>query len=83
MKKGKAAEVRDVKLESLREGICVQALHVGPYDRERETIRLMQTFAEQKGYRFVGPHHEIYLSDPRRVAPERLRTILREPVAKV
>ncbi len=82
LKRGKSPSVRDVKLEPLAEGTCVQMLHVGPYDREGETIALMKAFAEANGWQFHGRHHEIYLSDPRRVAPERLKTILREPVSK-
>ena len=78
--KGKTPLVREVTLEPISEGLCVQMLHTGPYDREGETIAVMKTFAEQKGLEFHGLHHEIYLSDPRRVPPERLRTILREPV---
>jgi hypothetical protein len=80
--KGKAAEADQVKLESICEKTCVQMLHVGPYDRECETISEMLQFAEQEGYRGHGRHHEIYLSDPRRVPPDRLRTILRMPVRK-
>lgn len=70
-------------METLEEGRCVQMLHVGPYNRENETIALMRILAEQKGLALVGPHHEIYLSDPRRSPPERLKTILREPVRPV
>jgi len=55
---------------------------LGPYEKENETIALMRNFAETKGLRFGGPHHEIYLSDPRRVPPEKLKTILREPTVK-
>jgi hypothetical protein len=82
LKKGKPREVGEVELEKLDEGQCVQMLHIGPYDREKETIALMRDFAQTQGLKFAGPHHEIYLSDPRRVAPARLKTILREPVAK-
>ena len=80
LKRGKGQEVKRVRLESLSEGRCVQMLHVGPYDQECETIAVMRQFAEKQGLQFYGRHHEIYLSDPRRVAPERLKTILREPV---
>ena len=80
-KRGKGQESNRVRLESLSEGKCVQMLHVGPYDREQETIDSMKGFAESKGLAFQGRHHEIYLSDPRRVAPEKLKTILRMPVA--
>jgi hypothetical protein len=69
-----------VRLESLREGRVVQLLHVGPYDREHESLGRMKAFARAQGVRLAGRHHEIYLSDPRRVAPARLRTILRRPV---
>jgi len=78
--KGKGPEVAKVKLDTLDEGRCVQVLHVGPYDAERETVAGMLAFAKEKGLAVRGPHHEIYLSDPRRVPPERLRTILRYPV---
>ncbi len=80
LKRGKGEDVKRVRLESLAEGRCVQMLHVGPYDRECETIAEMKAFAEQKRLEFSGKHHEIYLSDPRRVPPERLKTILRHPV---
>ena len=70
----------EVKLEDIAEGQCVQMLHLGPYDQGRETIKLMADFASGRGVEFHGRHHEFYLSDPRRVPPERLRTILRLPV---
>jgi len=82
IEKDKSPAVREVKLESVSEGLCVQMLHVGPYDREGETIELMKAFAEQQGLEFHDRHHEIYLSDPRQVALERLKTILRHPVRK-
>jgi hypothetical protein len=82
LNKGKSRTVEDVKLETIDEGRCVQMRHVGPYDREPETIELMRGFAESQGLTLTGPHHEIYLSDPRRVPPERLKTILRQPVVQ-
>jgi hypothetical protein len=78
--KGKAPEAGEVRLETIQEGRCVQALHVGPYAKENETVARMMAFAEQQGLSSHGLHHEIYLSDPRRVPAERLRTILRHPV---
>ena len=78
--KGKPPEFNQVKLESIDEGPCVQMLHVGPYSTEGQTIQIMGQFAKENGLSFHGRHHEIYLSDPRRVPPERLRTILRHPV---
>ena len=82
LKRGKTPTVREVRLESLSEGQCVQMLHVGPYDRECETVALMKAHAEKHGLHFHGRHHEIYLSDPRRVPAGRLKTILRHPVQK-
>jgi len=79
--KGKPPETAEVKLEKLDEGQCVQMLHVGPYAKEAETISQMLALATERGLSCHGLHHEIYLSDPRRVPPERLRTILRLPVA--
>jgi hypothetical protein len=82
IKRGKGSDVQRVELSPLSEGLCVQALHVGPYDREEETVAMMRAFAEKQGLRFAGVHHEIYLSDPRRVDPSKLRTILRQPVTQ-
>ena len=59
---------------------CVQMLHTGPYEDEETTITAMKELAESQDFEFHGLHHEIYLSDPRRVPPEKLRTILRQPV---
>jgi hypothetical protein len=81
--KGKAPRCKEVELTGLNEDLCVQMLHTGPYDGEPETIREMEAFAGAHGYGFDGLHHEIYLSDPRRVPPEKLRTILRIPVRQV
>jgi hypothetical protein len=78
--RGRAQGAGDVALEQLKEGRCVQALHLGPYGDERETIERMARAARAHGLALHGRHHEIYLSDPRRVPPERLRTILRHPV---
>jgi len=72
----------DVRLESLSEGRCVQTLHVGSFDDEAPVLaRLHDEFIPDNGLRMVGTHHEIYLTDSRRTAPERQRTILRQPVA--
>jgi hypothetical protein len=82
IEKGKAPSADQVKLESVTEGLCVQMLHVGPYEEEDRSICAMNAFAEQQGLALHGRHHEIYLSDPRRVPPEKLKTILRMPVRK-
>ena len=78
--RGKPARVRDVALVTIEEGPCVQMLHVGSYDEEWRSLEAMHALAEQDGREVHGRHHEIYLSDPRRVEPARLRTILRLPV---
>lgn len=80
-RKGSTPAGVEVRLESLHEGRCVQTLHVGSYDDEAPVLAaLHDEFIPAAGLRMTGRHHEIYLSDPRRVAPERLRTILRQPV---
>jgi hypothetical protein len=74
--------VDKVRLESFDEGLCVQTMHVGPYSTESESIARLDSYAKDHGYRMVGKHHEIYLGDPRRSAPSKLRTIIRHPVQK-
>jgi len=81
-KKGRGHGVAAVKLERIAEGKCVQMLHVGPYAAEGPTLDAMLAFAKEKGLRFTGRHHEIYLSDPHRTKPEKLKTILRHPVTR-
>lgn len=80
--KAKSRPTAAVKLETLREGRSIQALHVGAYRDEPRTLAKMDEFARGHRLRFRGRHHEIYLSDPRRVAASRIRTILRHPVAR-
>jgi len=63
-----------------KEGLCAQVLHVGPYAAEVPTIQRLHEFIKEKGYRPAGHHHEIYLSDPRRTSPKKLKTILRQPM---
>lgn len=76
--------VHGVRLLVLDEGRCLQILHVGSYDDEGPVLaRLHEEVMPARGLTWNGPHHEIYLSDPRRVAPERLRTVLRQPVRPV
>ena len=66
------------------EGLCVQCMHLGSYDSEPATVQLMNDFAKAQGYQIaiddVHRHHEIYLSDPRRTAPEKLKTVIRHPI---
>ncbi len=80
--KGKAPEVSEVTLTTKAEGRCVQMLHTGPYENEPETVAVMLEYADTEGYAPHGRHHEIYISDPRRVPPDRLKTILRLPLSK-
>ena len=83
----KKLDLSPVEFFSYEEGLCVQCLHQGPYDREPETLQAMADHAQAQGYALdlEGPrrHHEIYLSDPRRCKPENLKTVLRQPVKKV
>jgi hypothetical protein len=77
-----SARLADVRLETLTEGRCVQTLHVGAFDDEAPVLaRMHDDFIPSQGARMTGRHHEIYLSDRRKVAPEKLRTILRQPIA--
>lgn len=84
--KKKKADFSKVEFFTYDEGLCVQCMHIGAYDDEPATIELMQKYMEEQGYvlditdkRF---HHEIYLSDARKVAPERQKTVIRHPVVK-
>ncbi len=78
--KEKPGDFDAVRLEQIEEGRCVQCLHVGPYENSSETVALMDAFCEEHSLTPHRWHHEIYLSDPRRVPPERLKTIQRRPV---
>ncbi len=70
-----------LRLETYHEGLSVQILHLGSYDDEGPTIaRMHREFMPANGYQPAGKHHEIYLSDPRRVTPDKLKTVLRQPV---
>lgn len=77
-KKGGIAD--KVTLWTFHEGISAQVMHIGPYREEAPTINMLHTWIEEQGYRMRGDHHEIYLSDPRRTAPEKLKTIIRHPL---
>ena len=80
----KKQDFSKVQFFTYDEGTCVQCMHIGSYDEKPETIRLMQEYVKEQGYEedFSDSrlHHEIYLSDPRRAAPEKLRTVVRHPV---
>jgi hypothetical protein len=70
------------RLETFDEGLAAQVMHVGPYSAEKPTIERLRAFIAEQGYRPRGKHHEIYIGDPRRAAPEKLKTVVRQPVAR-
>lgn len=80
----KQTDYSKVEFFTYHEGLCVQCMHIGSYDDEPETISRMDKFADENGYSVALSdsrfHHEIYLSDPRRCAEEKLRTVIRHPV---
>lgn len=75
-----------VRLERFTEGLCAQAMHIGPYDDEPATIVMLSQFIAENGYiediSASRRHHEIYLSDPRRTVPEKLKTVIRHPIRR-
>jgi hypothetical protein len=85
-KKGNSDMLNNVRLGYFEEGLCVQTMHIGPYATEPATIERMREFMQENGLQDnVGPnakHHEIYLGDPRKADPAKLKTGLRHPVAK-
>ena len=70
-----------MRFGSFHEGLSVQIMHIGPYSAEGPTIERLHNFIREKGYGLRGKHHEIYLSDPRRSKPGKLKTIIRQPIA--
>lgn len=86
-RKKKATGLKKARLNDFNEGLCLQVMHMGPYSEEPETIALMERYMADNGYRDTfcrgGKHHEIYLSDPRKNAPEKLKTVLRQPIEKI
>jgi hypothetical protein len=71
-----------LRFEEYHEGLAVQILYIGPYADEASTIARMHAFATAEGYELRAKHHEIYLSDPRRTAPEKLKTVIRQPIQR-
>ncbi len=80
-KKASSPAIAKVRLEHFAEGHAAQVMHTGPYAAEGPTIERLHAFIAGLGYARTGKHHEIYLSDPSRSAPEKLRTVIRQPVA--
>lgn len=85
--KKKKQDFSKVEFLPCQEGLCVQCMHIGPYDDEPATIKAMDEFAAQNGYEIdiseKRLHHEIYLSDPRKADPSKMKTVLRHPIRKV
>lgn len=85
--KKKKIDCSSAEYLTIDEGLCVQMMHIGPYDNEPESVATMDAFLEENGYandmNEHRLHHEIYLSDPRRVAPESLKTVIRHPIKKL
>ena len=83
---GEKTDFYRVEFFTYEEGECVQCMHIGSYDEEPETIQRMEAFAAENGYQIditkKRMHHEIYLSDPRRTAVEKLKTVVRHPIRK-
>jgi hypothetical protein len=82
-KKKPSLALDKIRFETFQEGLSMQIMHIGPYSEEPATIAKMDAFARENGYRLRGKHHEIYLGDPRRAAPEKLKTVLRHPVERL
>jgi hypothetical protein len=81
-KKGNSEHLERLRLERWREGRCAQIMHIGPYAEERATIERLHAFIAAQGLKQRGAHHEIYLGDPRRGDPAKLKTVLRQPVSE-
>ena len=72
--------IREISFEKITEGKCIQIMHIGPYSTEPETINELMAFAAENGLSVNGLHHEIYLSDPRKTEPSKMKTLIRYPV---
>jgi hypothetical protein len=86
-KKGDQPAFARLRLQRFDEGLCVQTMHIGPYRTEPATVEKMHAFMQENNLRDLvgsgGRHHEIYMGDPRRSAPEKLKTVVRHPVARI
>ncbi len=81
-KKKNPPRLEEVRFERYDEGDCVQIMHIGPYADEAPTVKRLHDHIAENGYALRGKHHEIYLSDPRKVAPEKMKTVIRQPFAR-
>jgi hypothetical protein len=86
-KRGDQPAFSRLRLENFEEGLCVQLMHIGPYVTEPASVDLMHAYASQQSYLPClgdgGKHHEIYLSDPRKAAPKKMKTVLRHPIKPI
>jgi hypothetical protein len=82
-KKKNPAALPKLRFEAFHEGLSAQIMHIGSYSAEAPTIEKLHNFIHSSGYNRSGKHHEIYLSDPRKAAPEKLKTVIRQPIEKV
>ncbi len=81
-RKGKGSPaLEQVCLVSFKEGLSAQIMHIGPYEAEEPTVKQLHAYIAEQGYQLSGKHHEIYLGDPQRSAPDKLKTIIRQPVS--
>ncbi|MEM2955525.1 MAG: GyrI-like domain-containing protein [Nitrososphaerales archaeon] len=82
-KKKNLLALSKMRFEDFHEGLSAQIMHIGPYSAEGPTIKKLHNFIKEKGYELRGRHHEIYLGDPRKSAPERMKTIIRQPIEAI
>ncbi len=80
-KKGLPALAK-LRFEAFKEGLAAQIMHIGPYAAEKPNIEKIHNYIQTNGYEFNGKHHEIYLGDTRKAAPEKMKTVLRQPIKK-
>jgi hypothetical protein len=81
-KKKNPTALPKLRFETFHEGLSAQIMHIGPYSAETANIQKIHAFMRENGYEFNGKHHEIYLSDPRKSAPEKMKTVVRQPMKK-
>jgi hypothetical protein len=81
-KKRKGVTLPPIRLARFAEGTCAQVLHLGPYADERPNIQRLHRFISEQGYELMGRHHEIYLSQPGRGDPAKMKTVIRQPVSR-
>jgi hypothetical protein len=81
--KKKLPAISRIRFQNLHEGLSAQIMHIGPYSAEAPTIKKLHNFIKANGYGFSGKHHEIYLSDPRKSAPEKMKMVIRQSIKKM